>query len=67
MAPRDATKVDKDVRRQEQAKRRRTPGTTLGIEKGRQDKIIRRCMTASIEGMQRVFRAVETETVGGDG
>ena len=41
--------------------------TTLGIEKGRQDKIIRRCMTASIEGMQRVFRAVETETVGGDG
>ena len=24
--------------------------TTLGIGKGRQDKIIRRCMTASIEG-----------------
>jgi hypothetical protein len=41
--------------------------TTLGIEKGRQDKITRRCMTASVEGMQRVFRAVETETVGGDG
>jgi hypothetical protein len=34
--------------------------TTLGIEKGRQDKIIRRCMFASIEGMQRVLRAVES-------
>ena len=34
--------------------------TTLGIGKGRQDKIIRRCMTASIEGMQRVLRAVES-------
>ena len=33
--------------------------TTLGIENGRQDKIMRRCMTASIEGMQRVLRAVE--------
>ena len=27
MAPRDATKVNKDVRTQEQGKRRRTPGT----------------------------------------
>ena len=34
--------------------------TTLGIGKGRQDKIIRRCMTASIEGLQRVLRAVES-------
>jgi hypothetical protein len=34
---------------------------TLGIGKGRQDKIIRRCMTASIEGMQRVLRAGESE------
>ena len=34
--------------------------TTLGIERRRQDKIIRRCMTASIEGMQRVLRAVES-------
>jgi hypothetical protein len=34
--------------------------TTPGIEKGRQDKIIRRCMTASIEGVQRVLRAVES-------
>jgi hypothetical protein len=34
--------------------------TTLCIGKGRQDKIIRRCMAASIEGMQRVLRAVES-------
>ena len=38
--------------------------TTLGIERRRQDRIIRKCMTASIEGMQRVLRA---ETIGGDG
>jgi hypothetical protein len=38
--------------------------TTLGIERRRQDKIIRKCMTASIEGIQRVLRA---ETIGGDG
>jgi hypothetical protein len=38
--------------------------TTLGIERRRQDKIIRRCMTASIEGMQRVLCAAET---GGEG
>jgi hypothetical protein len=38
--------------------------TTLGIERRRQDKIIRRCMTASIEGMQRVLSAAET---GGEG
>ena len=29
----------------------------LGIDKRRQDKIIRRCMTASIGGMQQVLRA----------
>ena len=34
--------------------------TTLGIGKGRQDKIIRWCMTASIEGMQRVLSAVQS-------
>ena len=38
--------------------------TTLGIERRRQDRIIRKCMTASVEGMQRVLRA---ETRGGDG
>ena len=38
--------------------------TTLGIERRRQDRIIRKCMTGSIEGMQRVLRA---ETIGGDG
>ena len=38
--------------------------TTLGIERRRQDKIIRRCMTAIIEGMQRVLSAAET---GGEG
>jgi len=38
--------------------------TTLGIERRRQDKIIRKCMTVSIEGIQRVLRA---ETIGGDG
>jgi hypothetical protein len=38
--------------------------TTLGIERIRQDKIIRRCMTASIEGMQRVLSAAETGGVG---
>jgi len=38
--------------------------TTLGIERRRQDKIIRRCMTASIEGIQRVLSAAET---GGEG
>jgi hypothetical protein len=34
--------------------------TTLGIERRRQDKVLRRCMTASIEGMQRVLSAAET-------
>ena len=38
--------------------------TTLGIERRKQDRIIRKCMTASVEGMQRVLRA---ETPGGDG
>ena len=38
--------------------------TTLGIERRKQDRIIRKCMTASVEGMQRVLRA---ETRGGDG
>ena len=42
--------------------------TTLGIERRRQDKIIRRCMTASREGMQRVLTAVQTgrEATGGN-
>jgi hypothetical protein len=38
--------------------------TILGIERRRQDKITRRCMTASIEGMQRVLSAAGT---GGEG
>ena len=38
--------------------------TTLGIERRKQVRIIRKCMTASVEGMQRVLRA---ETRGGDG
>jgi hypothetical protein len=38
--------------------------TILGIERRRQGKIIRRCMTASIEGMQRVLSAAETGGVG---
>ena len=38
--------------------------TTLGIERRRQDRIIRKCMTASVEGMQRVLRE---ETRDGDG
>jgi hypothetical protein len=38
--------------------------TTLGIERGRQDKIIHRCMTASIEDMSRVLRAAETGSEG---
>ena len=38
--------------------------TTLDIERRRQDRIIRKCMTASVEGMQRVLRE---ETRDGDG
>jgi hypothetical protein len=38
--------------------------TTLGIERRRQDKIIRRFMTTSIEGMHRVLSAAKT---GGEG
>jgi hypothetical protein len=38
--------------------------TTLGIERRRQDTIMRRCMTASIEGMQRVLRAADLGSEG---
>ena len=36
--------------------------TTLGIERRRQDKIIRKCMTASIKHMQRGTGGVELKT-----
>jgi hypothetical protein len=38
--------------------------TTLGIERRKQDKIIRQCTTASREGMQRVPSAAETGSEG---
>jgi hypothetical protein len=41
--------------------------TTLGIERRRQDKIIRRRTTARIQGMQRVLRAAETGSEGEEG
>ena len=59
--------VDKDVRLQEQDKRRATPRTMYTkrrrVDEGRKQKEEERKQepaTASIEGMQRVLRAVET-------